>query len=149
MRSVDLVNRLPRIRLIGIRVAPVLFLTLGGCMAAGGAPSGHRVSLTAPIRRLTREVLARLDRDANPSTLTRPYFWRVDGQGRVDLVTSVRAGHIDQVIRWVVEKHGRIIAKDHAVHEFEAWIPARIVFKLARKPAVRNIRFPHFAMVRH
>ncbi|MHB1765972.1 MAG: hypothetical protein ACYCS1_10715 [Gammaproteobacteria bacterium] len=149
MRIDRFIDRFHHFRSISIRMVPILFYTLTGCMVAGGVASSHQAVLTAPIRRLTRAVRVRLDQGANPSTLSRAYFWRVDEEGRIDLVTWVRPGSLDQTIRWVEQMHGRIIAQVHSAHEFEAWIPARIVLRLARKSAVQNIRFPHYAMLRH
>jgi hypothetical protein len=142
-------SRLAAARIISIRVLPIVFLALGGCMAQGSMPASKRTRLIAPISRLTHEVLARVDRGANPATLSRPFAWRVDRRGRIDLVTVVRPGAFAQTIRWVVERHGRVIAEARSDHLFEAWIPARIVFRLARKPAVQGVRFPHYAMIHH
>lgn len=155
MRLKSSIDRFRFVRLLGRGLAPILFFALVGCMpksdtalpGRGNRVAHHPAVLAGSLRRLTRKVLVQQERGANPSALSRPFFWRVDGRGRIDLVTWVRPGRLERTIRWIVQEHGRILAKIRALHEFEAWVPARIVFALARKPGVRMIRFPHYAKV--
>lgn len=133
---------------MGICMVAFVFLMLGACTPAGDTGVRTRTVVPSPIRHLVRKVRTRLHEGLNPSALSRPHAWHVDRRGRIDLVVLVRPNRLGPVTRWVVRQHGRLIAVIHSAHEFEAWIPARIVSLLAGKSTVVSIRFPHYALVR-
>jgi hypothetical protein len=83
----------------------------------------------------------------DPAGLSRAGRRRVDPEGRIDLVIQVR-GRLAALVRWIRLRGSRIVAVVPWAHECEAWVPAALVIRLAERPGLVLIRFPHYAISR-
>ena len=150
-------------RWITLRLGLVVFLMIGlaACnmtaFASGASgrdrnglatlPGKSAQVLPAQVTHLTLRVLTRIRAGQDPAALSEVGRWQVDRKGRLDLVIRVQ-GHLASLLRWIRRQGGRTVAVVPWAHECEAWIPAGQVARLAQRPGVVLIQFPHYAMNR-